>query len=502
MSNKAPYALHWFRRDLRVAGNEALHRLRQENDGRVVGVFCFDKKFLARADFSVPRFQFFMKTLLALREEMQAIGSDLIFLDVGPDEGFQQLFTTLKTTDYGLPKSVGWSRDYEPFARDRDDRLRDWFQSQGVHTLSERDHVLIEPHEIVKSTKPIGPYQIFTPYSRKWRETFASEDIQKRIRFQIEGLKYLKAYALGKIPKLFDLKWSDLLGKEFKPWQVFESYLKANEAKLEQGIPEAGCLEALKRLEQFRSAIDDYAVDRDIPSLDGTSRFSFYFKNGSLTIAQVIAAYGLHEKRKLSKGEDVFLNELIWREFAYYILQKHPRVEGEAFDERFQEISWTGKKEWWEAWKEGKTGYPIVDAGMRQLKQTGWMHNRVRMIVASFLTKDLHINWQDGERYFMETLLDGDLALNNLGWQWAASTGCDAQPYFRIFNPWLQQKKFDPEAKYIKAYIPELNHLTAKEIHNLISGPRPKGYPYPIVDHDKERHVALALYKVKAKKEE
>jgi deoxyribodipyrimidine photo-lyase len=494
------YALHWFRRDLRVAGNEALHRLRQDFDGRVVGVFCFDKKFLARPDFSYNRFQFFLKTLASLKDELKAIGSDLIFMDRSPDEGFETLFATLRTKKVALPKSVGWNRDYEPYARKRDERMQLWFQAQGVHTLSERDHILIEPHEIVKSTKPLGPYQIFTPYSRKWRESFETEEVQRRVAFQAEGLKYLRALRKGKVPKLFHLRWADLVGEGEDGWAVFDQYLVANSRMVNVPVPEAGSLAALKRVEEFSRAIVDFESARDIPSMDGTSRFSIFLKNGSLTTAQAIAALDLCSGRKLSSGELKFFSELIWREFGYYILQKHPRVETEAFDQRFQNVTWTNNEKWFQAWKDGLTGYPIVDAGMRQLKALGWMHNRVRMIVASFLTKDLHVHWQLGEKYFMEMLIDGDLALNNMGWQWAASTGCDAQPYFRIFNPYLQGKKFDPNAAYIKAFVPELRSLSAKDIHNLTDKVRPRAYPRPIVDHNEERFVALSLYKAKAKK--
>lgn len=502
MSKPAAYALHWFRRDLRIAGNEALHLLREDYDGRVLGVFCFDKKFLAREDFSANRFQFFLESLKALREELRAVGSDLLFMDVGPKEAFPQLFKELQKSSGQLPQSVGWNRDYEPFARERDEAMQLWFQEQGVHTLNERDHMLIEPHEIVKSTKPIGPYQIFTPYSKKWREVFHGSDVKARIEFQAKGLSYLRSLRKGNIPKLFDLDWKKILGKGASTWDVFEEYYAKNQKHVTVEIPEAGSLAGLRRMEEFRKQIDDFEKARDFPAVDGTSRFSRYLKNGTLTIGQAIAFYKLNEDRKLTPGESKFLSELIWREFAYYILFKHPRVEGESFDNRFKQITWIDDPKWFSAWKEGKTGYPIVDAGMRELNSTGFMHNRVRMIVASFLTKDLHINWQLGEKYFMEKLLDGDLALNNMGWQWAASTGCDAQPYFRIFNPTLQQKKFDPEAKYIKEYIPELRGLSAKDIHNLSEKNRPRSYPKPICDHNEERFVALALYKAKAKKAE
>lgn len=496
------YAVHWFRRDLRVAGNPALSRMLKEYDGRVVGIFCFDKKFLSRADFSHARFQFFLNTLASLRDELQALGSDLMFCDQGPDEAFEQLFKQLRKSGKALPQSLSWNRDYEPYAIERDERLQKFFHSESVHTATERDHALIEPHEIVKSTKPIGPYQIFTPYSKKWMDQFRTEEVMGRLDQQKKGFSYLRKVKKGNVEKVYNWNWKKVLDKDGSAgWEIFEDYSQKNQKLVTIEIPEAGTRAILAQLEHFRQRMDDFAEARDIPSLDGTSRFSIYFKNGSLTSAQAIAYYELHKKPKLTKGEAKFLSELIWREFGYYILTKHPRVEGEAFDDRFKTIDWGNREDWFEAWKAGKTGYPIVDAGMRQLNETGWMHNRVRMIVASFLTKDLHINWQWGEKYFMDKLIDGDLALNNMGWQWAASTGCDAQPYFRIFNPSLQSKKFDPDAKYIKEFVPELQNVAAKAIHNLTELTRPRAYPAPIVSHDKQRLLALELYKVKAKRQ-
>jgi deoxyribodipyrimidine photo-lyase len=501
MSKDKSYALHWFRRDLRVAGNPALSRMREEYEGRVVGVFCFDKKFLARPDFSYPRFQFFLNTLAALRQELLDLGSDLIFCDTGPDEAFRDLFLELKKAGKDLPASLSWNRDYEPYALVRDDRMKDWFHEQGVHTATARDHILVEPHEIVKKTKPIGPYQIFTPYSKKWREQFESEEIMERLEEQRKGLSHMRKVKKGTVEPQYSLNWKKLLGKPHAGWEVFEAYSKANEKKVTIDIPKAGSVAILASLEEFRKRMDDFAEARDVPSIDGTSHFSIYFKNGSLTSAQAIAYYELHKKPKPTKGEAKFLSELIWREFGYYILTKHPRVEQEAFDDRFRKIDWENREDYFKAWCEGRTGYPIVDAGMRQLNETGWMHNRVRMIVASFLSKDLLINWQWGERYFMEKLIDGDLALNNMGWQWAASTGCDAQPYFRIFNPSRQSAKFDPQALYIKEYIPELKNVPPKAIHNLTDATRPRAYPAPIVDHDKQRLKALEMYKVRAKRQ-
>ena len=264
-------------------------------------------------------------------------------------------------------------------------------------------------------------------------------------------------------------------------------------------IPKAGSETALKCLDAFRPKIDAYGEARDFPNEEATSRLSIYLKNGSITVAQIIASLGLTAYQKGDRsGRARYLSELIWREFYYHVLYWHPRVEKEPFLPQFASIPWENKQESFTAWCAGLTGYPIVDAGMRELKTTGWMHNRVRMIVASFLTKDLLIDWRWGERYFMEQLLDGDLAPNNGGWQWAASTGCDPQPYFRIFNPELQSRKFDPEGHYIKKFVPELRHVPASSIHNPPASMR-RDYPAQIIDHRLQRDRALMLYSKAAK---
>jgi deoxyribodipyrimidine photo-lyase len=252
-------------------------------------------------------------------------------------------------------------------------------------------------------------------------------------------------------------------------------------------IPRAGSRAALERLRAFAPRLGDYKQRRDLPAEDGTSRLSIYFKNGSLTSAQVVAALELAAAPfGTATGKSTFLRELAWREFYVHVLWHRPDVETRAFLPRFRALAWENREDWFERWKAGRTGYPIVDAGMRQLAQTGWMHNRVRMIVASFLTKDLLIDWRWGERWFMERLLDGDLGPNNGGWQWAASTGCDPQPYFRIFNPVLQGRRFDPTGAYVRAFVPERRADDAKTIHE----PRD-----PIVDHATQKQKTLALYR-------
>lgn len=485
----ASYGIHWFRRDLRVAGNRALQWNWKQNQGRVVGVFCFDKKFLSRDDFSVNRFQFFINTLKELKEELESLGSDLLFLDIGPQDAFPELLKKLKTK----PDLVTWNRDYEPFALKRDKDIAKLFQSESIETKDFRDHLLIEPLELEKS--PAEGYQVYSPFARKWLEIFKEEKIQKRIAAEKTALDYLEKREKNSRSPIFSLSWESLIFEN--PYKNnLEKYSDENNKSVTVEIPKAGSLRAYEKLKGFAEKVDSYGDNRDIPSLAGTSQFSLFLKNGSLTISQIISFLNLEAYKKKQSGKDKFFSELIWREFYYHILYRHPRVESEAFLEKYKDINWENNKKWFEAWKEGQTGFPIVDAGMRQLKQTGWMHNRLRMIVASFLTKDLLIDWKWGEAHFMHLLLDGDLALNNGGWQWAASTGCDPQPYFRIFNPWLQSKKFDPNGEYIKKYVPELKDLEAKQLHEPIDI---KGYPKPIVDHSEQRDKALKLYKIEEK---
>jgi len=489
------YAIHWFRRDLRLAGNPALEWAREEFDGRVVGIFCFDKKFLARSDFSANRFAFFIETLKSLKQELADAGGDLLFLDEGPDQAFSALVDKLKAASIPLPQCFTFNRDYEPYAVARDQRIEALLKKSGIGSHTERDHLLVEPHEIIKESDPSKPFQVFTPFSKTWLKAFVSGDVQDRVQFQRRGLTYLSARDRGNAKSLFSLTWKGLFGKAVPFTDSLESYERENRKRVTVDIPPAGSGAAYARCRQFKSKIDEYANARDVPGVEGTSRFSIYFKNGSLTVPQVIAALDLKAYGKRAEtGPAKFLNELIWREFYYYILAKFPNVERESFNPKYRKLKWGDNEKYFRAWTEGKTGYPIVDAGMRELNTTGWMHNRVRMIVASFLTKDLLVNWQWGERYFMEKLLDGDLAPNNGGWQWSASTGCDPQPYFRIFNPYLQSKKFDPEGAYIRRFVPELAHLSARDIHEPPAHSR-NGYPAPIVDHSEQRDKALELFR-------
>jgi deoxyribodipyrimidine photo-lyase len=481
----AGYGVHWFRRDLRFAGNPALGWSAAEHGGRVLGLFCFDARFLARPDFSVDRFAFFLATLQALRDELRALGGDLLVLDEGPEPAFGALMAALDRAGVPRPATVSFNRDYEPFARARDAAISKLLAEQfGVAVRTERDHLILEPDEL-------RFFKVYSPFARHWIERLEEPEIRARIDGQARGLAYLAKRArgarAGKSARPFRLTWRELFGARRPPADHLQRFVDENARRVRVPIPAAGSLAALARLRKFAPRLDAYKGARDLPSLDATSRLSIYFKNGSLTPAQAIAALEIADAT-FAEGtsRSAFLRELVWREFYYHVLWHRPDVETQAFLPQFRDLRWRNREDWFEAWKAGRTGYPLVDAGMRQLAETGWMHNRVRMVVASFLTKDLLIDWRWGERYFMDRLLDGDLAPNNGGWQWAASTGCDPQPYFRVFNPTLQSQKFDPDGTYLRAYLPERRDDDRRAIH------LPRN---PIVDHAKQKARSLAMYR-------
>lgn len=498
-ASKPGFGIHWFRRDLRLAGNPALLWNCQQNQGRVVGLFSFDSQFLSRADFSANRFGFFLNTLKALKKEMKAQGGDLLVLDAEPRLAFSGLLKHWEQSGNPLPTHVTWNRDYEPYARERDSKVQMLLSGEyGITCHIERDHLILEPNEVLKDPQkgPVGgpkkssSYQVYSPFAKRWFATLQTTEMKSRVSQQSE------------IPAL-KLQWADLLSKvpaKLNLNDALEEFIKKNQPTVKVPLPPAGHAAALKQLDDFKNRLKVYQTDRDFPAIHGTSGLSIYLKNGSITAAQIVEELGLLKcKFQQETGPSRFLKEIVWREFYYSILYHHPRVEHEAFLTKFKSITWENDKTLFKAWCEGKTGFPIVDAGMRQLNQTGWMHNRMRMVVASFLVKDLLIDWRWGENYFMKMLLDGDLAPNNGGWQWAASTGCDPQPYFRIFNPLLQSKKFDPEGVYIRKFVSELSSLRSREIHDPPEAlRRAHGYPNPVVHHAARKIDALRLYSFNA----
>jgi deoxyribodipyrimidine photo-lyase len=500
--NFESYGIHWFRRDLRVNGNPGLEWNFQQNQGRVLGLFALDPKFLSRPDFSNNRFAFFMSTLHALKEELQALGGDLLVLEQGPEAAFRAILGAAHGGQ--LPRHVSWNRDYEPFARARDARIEQILNNEfQVSTHVFRDHLLIEPQELFKGAGGSGqaqPYRVFTPFKKRWLELFSSESIQSRLKYyDLRVNAYQKANENHR-GQVFSLRWKDCPFQSNLPPDVLANWLEIALKKSQVPLPKAGMRAAVARALQFeRSELSDYGDQRDFPAAGGTSMLSVYFKNGSICSGQVLSLLGLKSGETGSRA--TFLSELIWREFYYHILYHFPHVESEAFQAKYSQLAWANDLGQIEAWKNGMTGYPIVDAGMRQLQRTGLMHNRVRMIVASFLTKDLLVDWRIGERHFMNELLDGDLAPNNGGWQWAASTGCDPQPYFRVFNPVLQSRKFDPEGKYIREFVPELKQLDNDTVHEPWTHPSPPpNYPARIVDHAVQKEKALRLFRAEGRR--
>jgi deoxyribodipyrimidine photo-lyase len=489
------WGIHWFRRDLRIPGNEALKFNWKRNRGRTLGVFCFDSKFLSRPDFSHNRFGFFIKTLIALKVDLTNQGGDLLVIDSPPHEAFPRLVEFAKRRGKKPPSLVTWSRDYEPFARVRDGALEALFLKLAIEVHHARDHLLFEPHEILKGDRPEDFYQVYSPYARRWFEALNGPKGEERLKAQRSVGDYFSK--TQRSSHLFKMKWSELTGLPDFPFKdALAQFQTANEKNVSIPLPEAGFFCAYQALLDFKEKISNYRVDRDFPSMPATSKLSIYLKNGSLTAPQILSAFDLGKINwKETTGPAHFVKELAWREFYYSILYHRPEVESASFLKHYENIQWENDESLFQHWIAGTTGFPIVDAGMRELAQTGWMHNRVRMIVASFLTKDLLIDWKWGENYFMKTLLDGDLAPNNGGWQWAASTGCDPQPYFRIFNPWLQSAKFDPEGLYIKKFIPELKPTPSKLLHAADADLTPWGYPSQIVNHSSRRILALQLYK-------
>jgi len=414
--SKEVYGLHWFRRDLRVAGNEALKKQFLIHKKKVLGIFCFDKSFLNRNDFSACRFDFFLKTLIELRKELRAIGSDLLILDVGPEQAFAQLFKKLKDNKLPLPSLLSWSRDYEPFAKARDQRMEKFLKDLKIDCFAERDHLLIEPHELSKDDG--DAYKVYTPFSRKWLELFKMPHMQNRIKGQKNAFTYLNKLQKGEVDKIFAYSWARLFKKKISYPDHLDLYSKSNSKLVDIPIPKAGALAAYAKLKTFKKKLSKYSQERDFPAFEANSTLSMYLKNGSITVPMIISFLKLKPYLKKELSQDTFFSELIWREFYFHILDRNPLVEKEAFLGKYRSLKWENSKKLFKAWKAGKTGFPIVDAGMRELNTTGLMHNRVRMIVASFLTKDLLIDWRWGEEYFMHKLLDGDLAANNGGWQW------------------------------------------------------------------------------------
>ncbi|OSZ82550.1 deoxyribodipyrimidine photolyase [Chitinophagaceae bacterium IBVUCB1] len=424
-------SVFWFRRDLRLHDNAGLYHALKSGKP-VVPIFIFDTNILDELeDRFDKRVDFIHRSLANIQKQLVAMGSTLHVLYGTPLDCYKKL-----TGIYNI-HAVYTNHDYEPYAKEREQLIADYLLAQNIPLYTYKDQVLFEKDEVVKDNGE--PYTVYTPYSKK-------------VKIKLNDF-YLKSYPTEKyfnnfykqppvsLPTLSDMSFleTDL--------DIVSPTLNTNIAK-------------------------KYHETRDIPGILGTTRLSVHLRFGTVSIRQLASeAAPISEK---------LLNELIWRDFYQMILWQFPRVVNQAFHIEYDNIKWRNNEEEFEKWCNGQTGYPIVDAGMRELNQTGYMHNRVRMVVASFLTKHLLIDWRWGEAYFAKKLLDFDLASNNGGWQWAAGSGCDAAPYFRIFNPYLQTTKFDPDFAYIKKWVPEFQEFS---------------YPKPIVVHEDARDRCLKVYK-------
>jgi len=465
-------SLCWFRRDLRLDDHAALyHALRSSNS--VICVFVFDKDILAPLPRADRRVEFIWQSVNALKAELQARGSDLL---VRTGTAVQEIARLVAETGV---EAVFTNHDYEPSAIKRDAAVAEVLtrQSAALHTF--KDLVIFERDEVL--TAEGKPFTVFTPYKNAW--------LKKLSPF------YVQAYPCHR-------HTHKLQPRHPEPMPTLDDLGFQQTNLLQLGV-QPGTLGAEAAFADFCGRMDRYHLTRDFPGVKGVSYLSVHLRFGTISIRQ-LAAYAWHIG---SEGAMTWLNELIWRDFYHQVLFHRPDVESHAFKPEYNDIAFPNDQTLFDAWREGRTGYPLVDAAMRQLNHSGYMHNRLRMIAASFLVKDLLIDWRWGERYFAEKLLDYDLAANNGGWQWAASTGCDAQPYFRIFNPVTQSKRFDPDGKFIRRYVPELQGLSNDAIHapwirskgqppvDSTSPLAETAYPSPVVDHAIQRSRALALFK-------
>ncbi len=480
-------ALVWFRRDLRDFDHAALyHALTTHN--RVYCVFVFDTEILQSLNNRQDRrVEFIWESIRELSASLKSRNNDLILVHgIARDE-------IPKLADRLNVQAVYSNRDYEPSAIARDASVADKLKSMGIAFHQYKDQVIFEQDEILSIAGK--PYSVFTPYKNAYLK-------------QLNDF-YLKPYPndlyfknLAKF-SISEFSSSELAISEFRNAENMSlenmGFVRTNLAEMK--LP-TGMSGGRQLFTDFVERMHRYKEARDYPAVKGPSYLSVHLRFGTVSIRHLARA----AREKGGAGAETWLNELIWRDFYFQILHHRPDLStGKAYKAEYESLPFPNNTALFQAWCEGRTGYPLVDAAMRQLNQTGWMHNRLRMITASFLVKDLLIDWRWGEHYFAEKLIDFDFAANNGGWQWAASTGCDAQPYFRIFNPVAQSEKFDAQGKFIRKYVPELSNCDEKEIHapwlmplsrqRTLSIEIGRDYPNIIVEHSTQRQMALDLYK-------
>lgn len=432
-----PFNIFWFRRDLRLNDNVGLYNCLRQNEA-TLPIFIFDKHILDELPKDDARVNFIHDEIQKMRAELQEkYGSSIATYYGYPEEIFTEIIK-----DYNI-KAVFSNRDYEPYAYKRDAKIKALLAQKGIEFRDFKDQVIFEKNEVEKNSG--GMYLVFTPYMKQWKKEFEKISLD-----EYNSEAYLdNTYENSRLP---NLSLSDM-GFEASSIKVPEYHLE----------------------EEF---LENYEETRNIPSINGTSRLSPHLRFGTVGYRNIV-------KKALAVKNETFLNELIWREFYKAILHHYPETQSRSFKPVYDNIEWRNDKSDFDKWKNGQTGYPIVDAGMRQLNETGWMHNRIRMVVGSFLCKHLLIDWRWGEAYFAKKLLDYEMSSNIGGWQWVAGSGVDAAPYFRVFNPYSQTDKFDKNKKYIKKWVPEFGT---------------EDYPEPMVEHKMARERCLETYKAAVKK--
>lgn len=484
MNSLLDSGLVWLRRDLRTTDHAALSKALQ-NCKKVYLAFVFDTEILSHLEPQDQRVEFILESLIQVDQNLsrlhpQAKASLIVRHGLATDE-IPRLAIQLQVN------AVFCSHDDEPQSLKRDAIVSQKLQQSGIAFYHYKDHVLLERSQVLSKTGQ--PYSVFTPYKNAWLKVIQESDLQAH---PVQEW----AHRLAQVPATFKTDMPSLHQLGFEKTKLKE---------LKIPIGESGALDLLN---DFQSRMKDYSANRNFPSIKGPSYLGVHLRFGTISIRQ-LARLAWPYVQAQNEGASVWFSELIWRDFYAQILHHHPHVVGASFKKAYDQIEWekgTIAEQLFQAWCDAKTGYPLVDAAMEQLNQTGYMHNRLRMVAASFLVKHLGIDWRWGEAYFAKKLNDFDLASNNGGWQWASSSGCDAQPYFRIFNPVTQSEKFDKDGKFIKRYLPQLSGLDAKNIHSPWLTPQillnqagvtlGQDYPYPIVDHAQARAKTLARFAV------
>jgi deoxyribodipyrimidine photo-lyase len=469
--------LMWFKEDLRTIDNLALYHASKHCRDGVIGLYVLDPGMWKLHEVAPVRIEFILRGLKELQTALDKLNIPLIIIEVKRTEIIpQKILDLARSMD---AQALFYNKQYEANELARDQAVTELLEQKDMLVSSFHDQVILEPGKII--TKQGKFFSVFTPYKRTWLKTFAMSDI--------------KILPRPRVQDKLDLKIKSL---------IVPHSLSGLSSTIDPASWPAGECAALHRLKAFVSKnIFQYDTDRDFPALDGTSKLSPYLAAGMISPRQCFIAaleHNHHELDSGNKGVTTWLGELIWRDFYKHVLVAVPRIsKHRAFQAATDEIKWDVNETLIKAWQQGKTGYPLIDAAMRQMHATGWMHNRLRMVTAMFLTKNLFQDWRLGEKYFMENLVDGDLSANNGGWQWSASTGTDAAPYFRIFNPILQSKKFDPEGKFILTYCPELKGFDKKSIHEpyrtLPELAAKQGYPKPVIEINQNRERVLKSYK-------